>query len=51
MATTTRRSVLRNAALATTAMAVPFVRGAQPAYTLELWLPRANPATFLANPR
>jgi hypothetical protein len=31
--------------------AVPFVRAAEPAYTLELWLPRANPATFLANPR
>jgi hypothetical protein len=29
----------------------PWVRGAEPAYTLELWLPRANPATFLANPR
>ncbi len=31
--------------------AVPWVRNAEPAYTLELWLPRANPATFLANPR
>jgi hypothetical protein len=31
--------------------AVPWVRSAEPAYTLELWLPRANPATFLANPR
>jgi len=31
--------------------AVPWVRSAAPAYTLELWLPRANPATFLANPR
>jgi hypothetical protein len=31
--------------------AIPWVRGAEPAYTLELWLPRANPATFLANPR
>jgi hypothetical protein len=31
--------------------AVPWVRTAEPAYTLELWLPRANPATFLANPR
>ena len=31
--------------------AVPWVRRAEPAYTLELWLPRANPATFLANPR
>jgi hypothetical protein len=29
----------------------PWVRSAEPAYTLELWLPRANPATFLANPR
>ncbi len=29
----------------------PWVRAAQPAFTLELWLPRANPATFLANPR
>jgi hypothetical protein len=33
------------------AAAVPWVRSAEPAYTLELWLPRANPATFLANPR
>jgi hypothetical protein len=31
--------------------AVPWVRSAAPAYSLELWLPRANPATFLANPR
>lgn len=31
--------------------AVPWVRSAEPAYTLELWLPRANPATYLANPR
>jgi hypothetical protein len=31
--------------------AVPWVRSAEPAYTLELWLPRANPATFLTNPR
>jgi hypothetical protein len=31
--------------------AVPWVRSAEPAYTLELWLPRANPATFLADPR
>jgi hypothetical protein len=29
----------------------PSVRGGEPAFTLELWLPRANPATFLANPR
>jgi hypothetical protein len=27
------------------------VRSGDPAFTLELWLPRANPATFLANPR
>ena len=33
------------------AAAVPWVRSGEPVYTLELWLPRANPATFLANPR
>ena len=27
------------------------VRSGDPAFTLEMWLPRANPATFLANPR
>jgi hypothetical protein len=31
--------------------AVPTLRSGEPAFTLELWLPRANPATFLANPR
>lgn len=31
--------------------AEPWFRGAHPSYTLELWLPRANPATFLTNPR
>jgi hypothetical protein len=31
--------------------AEPWVRPAEPAYTLELCLPRASPATFLANPR
>ena len=47
MAMTTRRSVLRNAALATTAMAVPFVRGAHAAGKLSVgwwdhWVPGAN---------
>lgn len=31
--------------------AEPWVRSGEPTYTLELWLPRANPATFLADPR
>jgi hypothetical protein len=31
--------------------AEPWVRGGEPAYTLELCLPRANPATFLTNHR
>jgi hypothetical protein len=32
------------------APAEPWLRGGQPRYTLELWLPRATPATFLAPP-
>ncbi|MCA1646788.1 MAG: hypothetical protein LC797_15470 [Chloroflexi bacterium] len=41
------RSIFRRPGVATG----PWVRGGEPAFTLELWLPRANPATFLANPR
>jgi ABC-type glycerol-3-phosphate transport system substrate-binding protein len=47
MATTTRRAVLRNAALATTILATPFVRGANAAGKLTVgfwdhWVPGAN---------
>jgi ABC-type glycerol-3-phosphate transport system substrate-binding protein len=47
MATTTRRTVLRNAALATTFLATPFVRGARAAGKLSVgfwdhWVPGAN---------
>ena len=47
MATTTRRTVLRNAALATTILATPFVRGARAAGKLSVgfwdhWVPGAN---------
>jgi ABC-type glycerol-3-phosphate transport system substrate-binding protein len=47
MATTTRRTVLRAAALATTTLAVPFVRGAHAAGKLSVgfwdhWVPGAN---------
>ncbi|HYM73174.1 MAG TPA: extracellular solute-binding protein [Stellaceae bacterium] len=47
MATTTRRTVLRTAALATTMMATPFVRGAHAAGKLSVgfwdhWVPGAN---------
>ena len=47
MATTTRRTVLRNAALATTLLATPFVRGAHAAGKLSVgfwdhWVPGAN---------
>ena len=47
MATTTRRTVLRTAALVTTALAVPFVRGAHAAGKLAVgfwdhWVPGAN---------
>src|SRR5258707_13698997 len=47
MATTTRRTVLQNAALATGALAIPFVRGANAAGKLAVgfwdhWVPGAN---------
>ena len=47
MATTTRRTVLQNAALATGALAIPFVRGAYAAGKLAVgfwdhWVPGAN---------
>ncbi len=47
MATTTRRTVLQTAALATTLLATPFVRGAQAAGKLSVgfwdhWVPGAN---------
>ena len=46
MATTTRRTVLQTAALATTILATPFVRGAHAAETerglLDHWVPGAN---------
>src|SRR5712691_8530741 len=47
MVTTTRRTVLQTAALATTALAVPFVRGAHAAGKLSVgwwdhWVPGAN---------
>jgi ABC-type glycerol-3-phosphate transport system substrate-binding protein len=47
MATTTRRTVLRNAALATAVLATPFVRGANAAGKLSVafwdhWVPGAN---------
>src|ERR1700752_1504170 len=47
MTSLTRRAVLRTAALATTSLAMPFVRGAHAAGKLSLgfwdhWVPRAN---------
>jgi hypothetical protein len=47
MATLTRRTVVKTAALATTALAVPFVRGAYAAGSLSVgywdhWVPGAN---------